>query len=565
MQTLVMRHRNLGLVDVVTSDGRKAHYRDTGLWTKVTLAQRVGEMAREHGEKVAVIDSIGMRINTYEQLNHDALTLMDVLLSYGISRGDVVSVQLPNRYEAVVAAVAVQAIGAVLNPLLPNYRSHELAHVFETVRPKAIFTPGNYRDCDYVEMISSVALKTGVSPLHVVVDDELSSGDVQLLEVLSAGGSIDNRWVTSAAPASEVSEVIFTSGTEAKPKAVMHTEETANFAVNTACHDLGLGSEQVVWMPSPVGHSTGLNYGTRAALVSGRTLLLQDRWSPSDAVEIIRRHHGSYTLSATTFLQGIVEECEATNTRLTEMSHFGCGGAPVPSELVMRALDVGIIVLRLYGSTEALCGTWNRSDSPLEKRKTTDGRALSHTEISLRNEDGSSIEGSGEGELHLRGPNTSVGYFNDPTRTAETYLEGGWVRSGDLARLDDEGFLTVIGRKKEIIIRGGLNIAPREIEDMLMSFPEIERAAIVGVPNERLGEQSCACVVLRPNTSLDLKTMTDRLKQAGLAIYKLPESLRVLASLPTTASGKIQKHEILRQLGSHQLDTNDALIESERS
>jgi acyl-coenzyme A synthetase/AMP-(fatty) acid ligase len=554
-----------GFRDTVTDASRKAMYRSRGLWTTATLATRVGEKARADGQMIAVVDNQGSRKRTYAQLNRDVLVLRKYLKDHGVSRGQVVSVQLPNRYEAVVAAVTAQSLGAVLNPLLPNYRAHELEHVFSTARPTVIFTPGNYRDCDYVDMISSVVARTDAATLHIVVDDARSGGDAQLLEILERGDVSDEEWVTSDAEASDVSEVIFTSGTESTPKAVMHTEETTNFAARVVFEDLGVVPDQVVWMPSPVGHSTGLNYGTRTALVNGRTLVLQDRWNASDAIELIRQNKCSYTLAATTFLQGVVEECERTQTRLPEMSHFGCGGAPVPAELVDRAKDVGIIALRLYGSTEALCATWNRPDSPTEKRRTTDGPALSHTDIAIRDEDGVEVDQPGEGELHVRGPNTSIGYYNDPERTAATYLEGGWIRSGDLVSIDSDGYVTVVGRKKEIIIRGGLNIAPREIEDMLMSFPEIERAAVVGVPNERLGEKSCACVVLRPGAAMDLATMTGRLREAGLAIYKLPEDLRVMESLPSTASGKIQKHEILRLIKLEHQESVPAGVEGDRS
>jgi acyl-coenzyme A synthetase/AMP-(fatty) acid ligase len=550
---------------MVTEEPRKLMYRRAGLWTTSTLAAKVGDKARTDGDKIAVVDRLGTRRRTYSELNNDVIALRNFLRRHGVSRGQVISVQLPNQYEAVVAEVTAQSLGAVLNPLLPNYRAHELDHVFSTAEPSVIFTPGNYRDCDYVDMIASVSKRTGVAPIHVVVDDSKFGGDAQLFEILENAVPSGDEWVDSDAVSSDVSEVIFTSGTESTPKAVMHTEETSNFAARVVFEDLGVGPDQVVWMPSPVGHSTGLNYGTRTALINGRTLVLQDRWDPSDAIEMIHGQNCSFTLAATTFLQGVVEECERTQSRLQEMSHFGCGGSPVPAELVDRARDVGIVALRLYGSTEALCGTWNRPDSSEEKRRTTDGIALSHTDISIRDEFGVEVGTSGEGELHLRGPNTSVGYFNDPERTAMTYINGGWVRSGDLVRLDRDGYVTVVGRKKEIIIRGGLNIAPREIEDMLMSFPEIERAAVVGVPNERLGERSCACVVLRPGTNMDLKIMTDRLRAAGLATYKLPEDLRLMSSLPSTASGKIQKHEILRLLNSEHDDSVTAGAEGDQS
>jgi non-ribosomal peptide synthetase component E (peptide arylation enzyme) len=157
--------------------------------------------------------------------------------------------------------------------------------------------------------------------------------------------------------------------------------------------------------------------------------------------------------------------------------------------------------------------------------------------------------GVGEpGELLVRGPNTCVGYYADPSRTAATFLPDGWVRSGDVLVRDDEDHVTVVARKKEIIIRGGLNIAPREIEDLLGGFAEVERAAVIGLPDDRLGERMCACVVLRRGSSLTFDEMVSRLRAAGLATYKLPERLEVLDALPATASGKIQKHELVRRL-----------------
>ncbi len=168
--------------------------------------------------------------------------------------------------------------------------------------------------------------------------------------------------------------------------------------------------------------------------------------------------------------------------------------------------------------------------------------------MTLRRETGKRCAPGEPGELFTRGPNTCVGFFDDPVRTAETFDDDGWVRSGDLLVEDADGYLTVVGRKKEIIIRGGLNIAPREIEDLLVQFPEVIAAAVVGLPDARLGERSCACVVLEGAARLDFETMVDRLRATGLATYKLPEQLEIIAEIPRTASGKIQKHLLVKRL-----------------
>jgi acyl-CoA synthetase (AMP-forming)/AMP-acid ligase II len=528
------------LGDVVTPPGRRTQYLTSGWWDESTLAGRVALHAASFPSAVAVIDDTGRY--SYQQLAADAASVALGLASLGVAGGSVVSIQLPNRYEAVVAAVATQSLGAVINPLLPNYRAHELVNVFTTARPVVIFTPGVYRGFDYRPLVASVA---GSAVHHVVVDG--SDAPLRFESLLGSGSS-----VLGSGPADAVSELIFTSGTEARPKAIMHTEQTTNFSVRVAYDDLGLGDGDVVWMPSPIGHSTGFNYGVRMALYHRLPLLLQDRWDGEAALDLVVREGGSYTLAATTFLQDLTEAARRAGVRVESMRCFGCGGAPVPPELVDAAGKVGIGVLRLYGSTEVLVGTWNRPSSSAEQRRVTDGVAMSHVEVSIRDDRGGPLPRGAAGELYVRGPNTCVGFFDDPERTAATFDSDGWVRSGDLCTVGDDGYVTVVGRKKEIIIRGGLNIAPREIEDLLVGFAEVERAAVIGMPDERLGERMCACVVLRSGASLDLATTVERLKGAGLATYKLPERLEILDALPATASGKIQKHEIVRALTAAQ-------------
>jgi acyl-CoA synthetase (AMP-forming)/AMP-acid ligase II len=528
--------------DLVTAPERRDEFRRRGLWDDATLAGQVAALAVSRPESVAVIDGGDGRRWTYAELAAHAGCLAARLRERRVGVGDVVSVQLPNWYEATVVAVATQSIGAVINPLLPNYRARELGHVFATAPPAAIVTPGDYRGFDHRPLIAEVAAATDVRPLHVVARSSTAEGgDATLHELLDGPAATLDR---SSTDAGAVSELIFTSGTEASPKAIMHTEQTTNFSVRAAFADLGLGPDDVVWMPSPVGHSTGFNYGLRFALYHGLPLVLQDRWDAAAAVELIEREQATYTLAATTFLQDLVEAAQRQQVRLDRLRCFGCGGAPVPAELVRAAAGAGIGVLRLYGSTEVLVGTWNRPASPFDQRLRTDGIAMTDVEVETRDPDSS----SGAGEIFVRGPNTCVGFYADPDRTAATFDPAGWVRSGDLGVIGPDGALTVSGRKKEIIIRGGINIAPREIEELIVAWPEVDRAAVVGLPDPRLGERSCACVVLRPGQALTFEHMVTRLRAAGLAAFKLPEQLEVLDALPTTASGKVQKHEIVRRI-----------------
>ncbi len=533
------------LADVVTSRERRARYETSGSWDDVTLPARVAHHAARRPDDVAVVDGGGR--HTYDRLAADSGAFAAALAEHGVVSGSVVSVQLPNRYEAAVAAVATISLGAVVNPLLPNYRARELEHVWRTARPVVVITPDEYRGFDHRRLVDGVAVATGVRPHHVVVGSP-HRPEASAFATLVAGRGAE----LGEGRAATVSEIIFTSGTEATPKAIMHTEQTAGFSVRVAHDDLGLGPGDVVWMPSPVGHSTGFNYGLRFALHHGLPLVLQDLWDADEAVELVLRERCSYTLAATTFLQDLVEAAAAAGARLDSLACFGCGGAPVPPQLVDAAATVGVRVQRLYGSTEVLVGTWNRPDSTLDQRRHTDGRAMSGVELAVRGADGAAVEAGQSGELWTRGPNTCVGLFADPERTESAFDADGWVRSGDTVTIDDDGYLTVVGRTKEILIRGGMNIAPREIEEVLAGFAEVERAAVVGLPDERLGERTCACVVLRPGSSLDLATVVSRFEILGVARYKWPERLEVLEAMPTTASGKVQKHLIVAGLlGGH--------------
>jgi acyl-coenzyme A synthetase/AMP-(fatty) acid ligase len=533
------------LGDVVTSPARRAAYEHAGQWNDDTLARRVAAWAQSDPDAVAVVDDRDRY--AVGRLWDDALRLGTFLADATVVPGSVVSVQLPNRYEAVVTAVAVQALGAVINPLLPNYRARELTDVFARARPAVIVTPAEYRGFDHRSLVHEVREITGVAVRHVVVDDGAGGGDARFADAISAPPA-----TIEPGDASAVSELIFTSGTEASPKAIMHTEQTVAFSLRTAYADLGLGPDDVVWMPSPVGHSTGFNYGLRFALFHHLPLVLQDVWDADHAAALVARERCTYTLAATTFLQDLVHAADRAHVRLDSLRYFGCGGAPVPPDLVVAASERGIRVLRLYGSTEVLVGTWNRPASSPEQRAHTDGVAMSGIELEVRDDTGAPCPVGEPGELYVRGPNTCVGFFADPDRTTATFDADGWVRSGDVLTMDADGYVTVVGRKKEILIRGGMNIAPREIEELLTALPEVDRAAVIGLPDERLGERACACVVLHPDAYLDLDTVVTRLRATGLATYKLPERLEVVDALPSTASGKVQKHELVRRFSTEE-------------
>jgi acyl-CoA synthetase (AMP-forming)/AMP-acid ligase II len=275
--------------------------------------------------------------------------------------------------------------------------------------------------------------------------------------------------------------------------------------------------------------------------------VLQDVWSPAEAARLVQANRCSYTVAATTFVSDLVNYAEEHTTDLSSLRLLGSGGAPVAPEVVLGAARHGATVLRMYGSTEALSVTWNRPESPLEKRLSTDGLILDGVELETRTPDGEPVIGA-PGEIFVRSPAAAVGFFDDPDRTAATWDAEGWIRSGDLGVLDDDGYLSIVGRTKEIIIRGGLNIAPREIEDVILQHDDVLEVAVIGLPDQRLGERTCACVVVRESAVVELDDLVAFLRDRGLATYKLPQRLVVKDALPKTATGKVRKQELIAEL-----------------
>ncbi len=515
----------------------EAAYRAAGLWTGTTLVDRVREHASVRPDAVAIVDGSDDRRVTYAQLWRDACVFASFLRARGVQPGEGVSVQLPNAYETAVVDLGVLAAGAVLNPLLPNYRAHELRHVLAVSHAKVFVTPDTYRGFDHLAMARELRGTLTELHTHVVVGSPVDPESFALADVLAhTEPDVANL---PALDAAAPSELIFTSGTEAAPKAIVHTEQTINVNVRATVEVMGLTDGDVVWMPSPVGHSTGLNFGLRLALYAGLPIVLQDRWDAERAAELIERERCSYTLAATTFLNDLVRSLATSPRDVTSMRCFGCGGAPVPPDLVHAAAGVGMLVLRIYGSTEGLVITWNRPDSPLDKRANTDGRAMPHIEVEVRDDDDQPVVPGTAGEIHVRGPEVCVGFFDDPERMARVFTADGWLRSGDLGVLDEQGHLTIVGRKKEIIIRGGMNIAPREIEDLLCEMPSVRAAAVIGLPDDRLGEIVCACVIT--DEPLHLDDVIAYLRTRDLATYKLPQAMRIVDAIPRTASGKLRK------------------------
>jgi acyl-CoA synthetase (AMP-forming)/AMP-acid ligase II len=539
--------------DLVTSSARRTQYRESGYWDDSQLGLQLRKHAEQTPRKTAVVDLDGKRECTYAELDHLVNQAAQLLLSLDARPGEVISVQLPNWLEGVIIGLAVLRIGAVLNPLLPSYGSHELLRMMDVGHVRVLVTPDEYRGVNHAQVGRTLLEAAESFEHHLVIPNPAIHGDGTWFDELSR--------YSAASPdvelhAQDVNLLVFTSGTEATPKAVLHSEETLNCDVREGRKWLAMSDQEVVWMPAPIGHMTGIGRGVRMALFHGYTLVLQDRWDPLKAAQLIEQYRCSFTTAAATFLRDLVYLESVRSCDLSSMHLFASGGAPVPAELVTAAEQLGVMVLRQYGSTELKVVSAIRPTSPVNQRVSTDGEVLPHVELEVRNSAGCSIVGT-PGEIFARGPASCLGFYGDEERTAATISTDGWIRSGDVGVLDQDGFLAIVGRTKEIIIRGGINIAPRELEDLIIEHPSVRQVAVVGVPDVRLGERTCACVVVKPGSRLNLDDLVDHLSTAGLAKFKLPQQLLIVDSFPMTQSGKVRKAELVELLVKSANDGND--------
>jgi cyclohexanecarboxylate-CoA ligase len=514
-------------------------YAATGLWRGVLVDSYLDDAVARHPDRTVVIDAD--REVCFSELSRAVGSVTAGLHRLGIGVGDVVSWMLPNWYEAIVIHHAIIRLGAVSNPIVPIYRRREVQFILRQARTKVLVVPKSFRGFDYPGMVTD--LDAPDLERVVIVRGDLD-GCVEfdtLLDIDPGEGAASSE----ARSANDPVLLLYTSGTTADPKGVVHSHNTLDHELRSIVHLFGLVQHDTVFMPSPLTHVTGVLYGIHLPVFLGCAVVLQDVWDAAAAADLIQRHSASFAVGATPFLHGLVQQPDPSGGRLS-LRAFACGGADVPPQLILdatRRLDC--CVARVYGSTEhptvSACGFAD----DIDKRAFTDGRAIGATDIRIVDADNLDLPPNTVGEILVRGPEQFLGYLVTDTPDAH-HTDCGWFRTGDLGAVDDDGYISIVGRKKDIIIRGGENLSVREIEDLLLEIPQVADIAVVGMPDPVLGERVCAFVVPGGDETPTLESLVAGLRARGVAAQKLPERLELVDALPRTASGKIQKF-ILRQ------------------
>ncbi|MWR39643.1 medium-chain fatty-acid--CoA ligase, partial [Escherichia coli] len=526
-------------VTLTFNEQRRAAYRQQGLWGDASLADYWQQTARAMPDKIAVVDNHGASY-TYSALDHAASCLANWMLAKGIESGDRIAFQLPGWCEFTVIYLACLKIGAVSVPLLPSWREAELVWVLNKCQAKMFFAPTLFKQTRPVDLI--LPLQNQLPQLQQIVGvDKLApaTSSLSLSQIIA-----DNTPLTTAITThgDELAAVLFTSGTEGLPKGVMLTHNNILASERAYCARLNLTWQDVFMMPAPLGHATGFLHGVTAPFLIGARSVLLDIFTPDACLALLEQQRCTCMLGATPFVYDLLNLLEKQPADLSALRFFLCGGTTIPKKVARECQQRSIKLLSVYGSTESSPHAVVNLDDPLSRFMHTDGYAAAGVEIKVVDDARKTLPPGCEGEEASRGPNVFMGYFDEPELTARALDEEGWYYSGDLCRMDEAGYIKITGRKKDIIVRGGENISSREVEDILLQHPKIHDACVVAMPDERLGERSCAYVVLKaPHHSLSLEEVVAFFSRKRVAKYKYPEHIVVIEKLPRTASGKIQK------------------------
>jgi cyclohexanecarboxylate-CoA ligase len=541
--------------DAVLLPPRRARMLAQGLWHERTINDELDACVADCPDKLAltalqVEQGVTTRF-TYREMASMADRIAVGLSRLGVGRNDVVACQLPNWWQFTLVYLACSRIGAVMNPLMHIFRERELSFMLKHGEAKVAIVPKTFRGFDFERMV--VALRPALPELKQIV--VVGGAGPDSFEALLSGPAWEkapdaHEILTRSRPGpDDVTQMIYTSGTTGEPKGVMHSANTTMANIIPYAQRLRLGADDVVLMASPMAHQTGFMYGLMMPIVLKARAVLQDIWEPKQAIESIRAERVSFTMASTPFLTDLARTVTETGLEVPSLRTFLCAGAPIPGPLAEQARQVlGTKIVSAWGMTENGAVTLIQLDDDDVRAATTDGLPLPGVELKVVDENDQVLPAGQPGRLLVRSCSNFGGYLRRSHLNATDADD--WFDTGDLARMDAQGYIRITGRSKDVIIRGGENIPVVEIESLLYRHPGIAMAAIVAYPDERLGERACAVVVPRPGHSVDLPSIVQFLKAQKVAIQYIPERLVVRDAMPSTPSGKIQKfklRELLRE------------------
>jgi cyclohexanecarboxylate-CoA ligase len=520
-------------------------YQDVRYGRDRTLIDDFRDHASAHPERPAII---GHRADappttlTFGELAGIVDRYAAALVELGVGPGDVVSFQLPNWWQFTALHLATARVGAITNAILPILRSREVRFICERVGSAVLVVPAEFRGFDYATMAAEVVADLPTRVFALGATGDLPAGVEPFEPFFDAPRTAD---LDARRPAPDaVAQIQFTSGTTGEPKGVVHTWNTVHAGMAIVPSTMGLAAGDTVLAVSPMAHTVGFYFGVTMPSACGMTVVLQDLWDPKTMATLVAEHGAVWTMVAPTFLSDLCATLPAG--ALPGDFRFSTAGAPIPPPLVDRVRErFGTRVYALWGMTEVGAVTTTRPGDDVRAAAGSDGTAMPWNEIRVADEEGAELPVGEPGRLLVRGASLFTTYHGRPDLYAAVVDDDGWFDTGDLARRLPDGGIRLAGRVKDLVIRGGENIPVVEVEAALLDLPAVREVAVVGVPDERLGERARAFVVpadpARPPT---LPELLAHLAGIGMAPHFWPESLVVRTHLPRTTTGKIQKFRL---------------------
>ena len=521
--------------------------RRRGIWPDRVISQYLDRWLVEKPEATAIIafreESGSTTRLTWRQLGDTVGRIAAGLRARGVAKGDFVSFQLPNWWQFIAVHLACVRIGAVSNPLMPIFRMREMGFMVKHAESKVLIVPSTFRGFDHAALARD--LKSQLPSLrHVIVIDGDGEDSFDAAFGSIAGGGDGGVASGTALAPNDVMQMLFTSGTTGESKGVLHTSNTLLGIILQFIKRMELGSDEVLFMPSPLAHQAGFAYGLTMGVILGAPMVLMDIWSAARAVELMEAHGATMTFAATPFLADLANFPGVEQRRLDAFHLFVTSGAPIPPVLVdLAQKKLHATVIASWGMTECCSATTTLLSG--HKVLESDGCAVPGAEVRIVDADCAEVPRGEPGALKFRGASLFVGYLKRPQLYAVD--ADGWFNTGDIAYMDEEGYIRICGREKDIIIRGGENIPVVEVESAIYKLPQISEVAIVAMPDPRMQERACAFVTLRPGQQLSLDQLKTHLAGEGLSKQFWPERLEIIEQMPWTPTGKIQKF-VLREI-----------------
>ncbi|WP_028008860.1 FadD3 family acyl-CoA ligase [Solimonas flava] len=513
-----------------------------------TSPQAFAAAVARHGERTAVVAENGARLS-YTQLDALRRRAAAALIALGVRHGDRVAIWCPNNVEWIVAGLAIHSVGAALVPLNTRMRGHEAAYILEKSGARLLFSVGRFLNQHYPTMLGA---QRPATLAQIVVIENAEAGDLDWDDFLARGADVADAEVAARAAAvrpDDCMDVLFTSGTTGLPKGVVTTHAQNLRVIAAWSRAVGLNPDDRYLIVNPFFHSFGYKVGWLGGLLAGLTVLPHAVFDARAILTRIERERVSVLPGPPTLFISLLGDPQRATTDLSSLRATITGAAAIAPSLIERIrAELGFkVVLTGYGLTET-CGVASLCEAgdDAETIALTSGKAIEGIELRCIDADGRALGPGESGEIVVRGYNVMQGYLDDPAATAEAIDADGWLHTGDVGHLDARGYLRITDRLKDMYISGGFNCYPAEIERMLVAHPAIAQAAVIGVPDERLGEVGKAYVVLRPGQTLDAPALIAWCREQ-MANYKVPRSVAIVDALPTNAGGKVMKFQLRQQ------------------